>query len=145
MDLCFNTPATLNLAIVYFVVKLIKVVTMEEVNLYLKIPGNINISIVEEALTVTGEAGIGLRPDTIPPITQLGMLECWVALLILVLFTKVFMVMKEVEIGIIPDTLIPITMADNRGPHRGTLNMIYLGWSSINNPKQSPRLLFLST
>ena len=79
---------------------------------------------------------IVLIPETLLPKIHIGLVYFGVYL---------FVVMREVDIGIIPDTLIPITMADNRGPHRGTLKMIYLGWGNRNYPKQSPRLLFLST
>ena len=62
-----------------------------------------------------GEADIGFRSSNFPTITQVGMVDCRVALLIIVLPKKVFTVMievievvttEEVYFGLnIPDTL----------------------------------------
>ena len=53
-----------------------------------------------------GEVDIVLRPYTIPPITQVGMVDCRVFPFLLVLFMKVFMVMREVDIGLRQATLL---------------------------------------
>ena len=45
---------------------------------------------------VVGEVDIGPRPDTLPPITQATMVYFFVHLLLLVVFMKVFMKIKEV-------------------------------------------------
>ena len=47
-----------------------------------------------------------------------GMLDCQVALLLLVLFTKVFMVVRDVEVGIRPATLLNINVVENIVPTR---------------------------
>ena len=73
------------------------------------------------------EVDIGLRPATLPPITHVGMVDFWVDLLLLVVFMKVFMVIRDMYIGLRPATLLPITMVDNKVPHQGTLRMISLG------------------
>ena len=76
---------------------------------------------------VTGEVDIGLLPENPPPITQVGMLDCRVDMLLLTLSTKVFMVMREVEIGLSPDTLLPIHMMENIFPHQGPLKILFVG------------------
>ena len=53
---------------------------------------------MEKVLIVMVEVKIGIRISTIPPITHMTMLDYLVYLLLLVLFTKVFMVMKDVII-----------------------------------------------
>ena len=65
---------------------------------------------------VMGEVKIGFRPDNIPPIIQVILVDCCVYLLLIVVFAKVFMTMKEmivsmmmedVDLGLkIPTTLI---------------------------------------
>ena len=67
---------------------------------------------------VMGEVDICLIPSTILPITQVGILDFRVALLLLVLFTKVFMVVRDVEVGIRPSTLLNINAVDNIVPTR---------------------------
>ena len=62
---------------------------------------------------IMGEADIGLRPNTPPPITQVGMVYFWVGMFILVMFIKLFIAMIEMEIGIRTDTLLPITTVVN--------------------------------
>ena len=52
--------------------------------------------IVEKVLMVMGEVDICLRPATIPPITQVTMIYCCPYLLIIVVFTKLFIVIQEV-------------------------------------------------
>ena len=76
--------------------EVIKLVTMEEVGLVFKREANLPFLIMENLLMVVGEVVIGLRPATLPPITQVGLVDFRVALLLLVLFTKLFMVMREV-------------------------------------------------
>ena len=46
-------------------------------------------------MTVMGEVDICLIPATLPSTTQVGVVDCWVSLLLIVLLSKVFMVMKE--------------------------------------------------
>ena len=70
---------------------------------------------------------IGIRTTTLPPITQMGMVDCWVAMLLIFLFTEVVMVMRELDIGLIPENFLPITVLENNIPHQGPLNMISIG------------------
>ena len=42
----------------------------------LKIPDTLPFSIVDKVLIVIGELDIGLRPATLPPITQATMVDC---------------------------------------------------------------------
>ena len=58
---------------------------------------------------------------------MLGVVDCQVNMLLLVLFTKVLMVLIEVYTGLRPSTFLPITMTDNTVPHRSPLNMLFLG------------------
>ena len=60
----------------------------------LKIPDTLPFAIVDKVLIVIGELDIGLRPATLPPITQVTMVDCCDYLLILILFMKVFITMK---------------------------------------------------
>ena len=60
-------------------------------------------------------------------VTMLGVVDCQVNMLLLVLFTKVLMVLIEVYTGLRPSTFLPITMTDNTVPHRSPLNMLFLG------------------
>ena len=49
-----------------------------------------------QVLMVTEELDIGLRLTTIHTITQVGVADCWVHIFLLVLFMKVFIVIREV-------------------------------------------------
>ena len=60
----------------------------------------LSIIILEKMLMVNEEVDIGTRPDTLPTTTQVTMLDCYVYLLLLVVFTKVFMTMKDVIPGL---------------------------------------------
>ena len=85
----------------------------KKVDLGFMIPATTSLSVVEQVLMVMREVDIGLRPSTLPPITQVGMVDFWVDLFILVLFMKLFMVMIEVDIGLRIATLLPITTVVN--------------------------------
>ena len=50
-----------------------------------------------------------LRPSTIPPINQVGVVDCWVYHFLLMMLTKMFMVMREVDVCLRPATLPSIT------------------------------------
>ena len=67
-----------------------------EMDLVLKIPATFPLAIVEKLLMVIGEVDIGLRPETPPPVTQATMVDCCVYMLLLVMFIKVFMPIKDV-------------------------------------------------
>ena len=47
-----------------------------EVDLGHKIPDNLPLSIGGKKLMLKGEADIGLRPATIPPITNMNVVDC---------------------------------------------------------------------
>ena len=57
---------------------------MADVDLGLHRPSTLTLGIRKKLLVVIGEAGIGSIPATIPPITEVTMLDCCVYLLILV-------------------------------------------------------------
>ena len=76
---------------------------------------------------VIGEVDIGHRLATLHPITQMGLVDFRVTLLLLFLFTKLFMLIREVYIGCRSDTFLPITVVENTVPHRGPLKMLFLG------------------
>ena len=65
-----------------------------EVDRGLKRPYNIPKSIVEQVLMVMVEVDIGIRTATIPPITHMGGVYCWVSHFILVLLEKMFTVTR---------------------------------------------------
>ena len=81
----------------------------EEVDIGLKRPATICLTIVDQVLMLTGEVDIGLRLGILTPITQLGVVECRVSHFLLVLLTKIFMVMREMDISLRTATLPPIT------------------------------------
>ena len=64
------------------------------------------------------DVDIGLRKDTPTPIIQVGLVDCWVYM---------FMVIIEVDIGLIPATLINITITENKFPTQGSFKMLFLG------------------
>ena len=70
----------------------IKVVTMVEVVIFIKIPDTITLKIVDQELILTGEVNIGLIPTTITCTTQVVVVDCWVSQFILVLLTNMFIV-----------------------------------------------------
>ena len=127
VDLGIKRPYNIPLVILNFIVLVIKVVIVEDVDWGLKIPSTLTLSIVEQMLIVMGEVDICRIPVTLPPIIQVGMVDFWVALFILVLFTKVFMVTREVDIGLRPATFFPITMVNNALPQQVPLNIFCLG------------------
>ena len=47
---------------------------------------------------VIGDVDIGLKSATIPTITQVTMVDCCIYMLLLIVFTKFFMSMKELVI-----------------------------------------------
>ena len=63
-------------------------------------------------LMVMVEVYKSLRPCTLPPLTQVGVVDFRIALLLLVVFTKAFMVMREVDICLIPATTVTTTVVD---------------------------------
>ena len=74
---------------------------MEYVGLGVKIIANIIFTNMERVLMLMKEVEIDIRPDTVPPIIQVVMVDCWVYLLLLFLFTDVFVVMKEMIVVVI--------------------------------------------
>ena len=71
----------------------IKVMMMEVVDFGINRPATLPLSIVYQLLMVVVEVDIGLRLATIIPITIWFVVYCWVFMLLIVLFMKVFMVM----------------------------------------------------
>ena len=73
VDLGLKILANINLTIVEFIIVAIKVVTMVEVDIGLKRPATIPLAIVDQELMLIGEMDLGIIPENIPPITQVGM------------------------------------------------------------------------
>ena len=73
----------------------IKVVTVLEVDIGIKRPYTIPLVTVEKYLMLTGDVDIGLRPSTLPPITQVSEADCQVYHCILVLLTKMLINMRD--------------------------------------------------
>ena len=59
-----------------FIIVMTKVVIMVDVDIGINIPATITFAFVEQDLMLTGEVGIGLRPATITPITQVAVVDC---------------------------------------------------------------------
>ena len=87
----------------------IEVMKMVKVYIGINIPSAVTLVIVEQDLILKGEADIGLRPDTLPYITEVDVENCWVYRFLLVLLTKNSMMTRDLDIGLIPATLPPIT------------------------------------
>ena len=94
--LCLKRLSTIAITIAKFIVVGIKVVMTKEVDFGLKIPATISFSIMEQVLMFMGDTDMGIRPYTFPPITQMGMVYCWVDLLIISLSKQFFTVTIEV-------------------------------------------------
>ena len=60
----------------------------------LNIPATIPLAILDKWLVFTGEVDIGLRLATIPPITQVGVVDCLVNHFLLVILKKMSMLMR---------------------------------------------------
>ena len=86
-------PTTLTLLIVEFIIVMIKVVKIAEGDICLKITAIITLKIVDQELMLTGEVNIGLIPATLPPITQVIVVDFRVSNFLLILLTKMFMKM----------------------------------------------------
>ena len=69
VNLCHKKTATLPIVIVDFILMVIKMVTMEEVDIGLNIPDKLPLAIMDQELMLTGEVDIGMRTATIPPVT----------------------------------------------------------------------------
>ena len=69
---------------------------IEDVDLDLKRPSTIYFTIMDKVLLVIVEVIIGLRPTTLTTITQVSMGDFCVYLLLIGVFVKVFVAMKEV-------------------------------------------------
>ena len=68
----------------------------EDVDLALKRPATLILTITEKVLMVMVDVDIGIRTATISTIIYINVVDYWVYLLLLVMFTKVLMVTKEV-------------------------------------------------
>ena len=83
----------------------VSVVMMEDVYLGLKIPDNVILTMVNKLLMVMGYLDTGLRPATIPIITQVAVVDCWVYILFLFLFTIFLMITKEVIVVVMMEVV----------------------------------------
>ena len=90
---------------------------MKYVDFGLKRPANIHLAIMEKLLMVIGDADIGTRTATIPPITHVPTVNCCVYLLLLIAIMKVVMTMKHV--------IVEVTMEDVELCHKipDTINL----------------------
>ena len=86
-------------------------------DLGLKIPATLHLSISDKVLMVIGEFYINNRQYTLPTITVVDMVDCWVVLLLLIFLKQVSMVTRNVDIGLRPANFLPITVVDNTMPH----------------------------
>ena len=64
---------------------------MKDLNIGIKITDTIILKINYTVLMVMGEVDIGIRLSTINPIAHTTMVDCCVDLLLLLVFTKLFM------------------------------------------------------
>ena len=92
-----------------------------DIYLVLNIPSTLHIAISEKLLVVIEEVYICPKSATLPPITQVTMVDFFIYLLLLIVFIKFFMTMNYVILGVIikcvkaglkiPDKL-PFTIMD---------------------------------
>ena len=68
-------------------------------------PDTLPLTIVKTLLMVVGEVDMCPIPSTIPPMTQVTMVDCCVYLLIFVLFMKLVTTMKEVIVGVMMENV----------------------------------------
>ena len=108
VDLVLKRPSTFPHAIVDFIVVDIKVVKVKEVGIGIKIPSTVTLTILYQVFMVMGEVYIGIRTSSLPPITELGVINFWVSHFLLVLLKKNSMLMRDVDTGIRSETLPPI-------------------------------------
>ena len=101
---------------------------MEDLDLGLKIPACITFTILEKVLMVMGDVEIGLRPAPLPHMIQVGLLDHWVYL---------DMVIIEVDICLRPATLLHIAMVDYTFPTQVCLKKLLQGVFQEKYPKQS--------
>ena len=67
-----------------------------DLGLSINIPDTIYFSIMDKLFMLIGEVDIDIIPATLPPITQLTMVDCCVYMLLIFGFTKLFMEIKDV-------------------------------------------------
>ena len=73
---------------------------MAGVDLGQKRPAAFTLAIWDKLLVVLGEVDIGPRPDPIPPITPVAMVDFCVYLVLLAILMTLFMKMREVIVGV---------------------------------------------
>ena len=71
---------------------------MEYLDLAIKRPATLLFSIMEKMFVVMGEVNVGPRPANISPIAQVILVDVCVYLLLLFVFTKLFMSTKYVMV-----------------------------------------------
>ena len=72
---------------------------MEDMDVGLNIPANFPLLILEKLLVVMGEVGIGTRPSTLTPITQVTMVDFSIYLVLLAMWTVLLMKIKDAIVG----------------------------------------------
>ena len=71
---------------VFMVTKeVIVAVIMEEADLGIKRPSDLTLKMLDKVLMMTGDVDIGLRPDTIPTIIQVRLIDNWFYLLMVII------------------------------------------------------------
>ena len=75
MDIGLNIPSNLPLKTVEFIILVIKVVTILYVDIDIKRPAALPLTIVEQEWMLKGKVDIGLITVTLPPITQVAVLD----------------------------------------------------------------------
>ena len=95
VDIGLLRPSTLPIKIVEFIIVVIELVMMIEVGIFLNRPSTTHLSIVEKKLMLTVYVDIGIRPATIPPITQVAVVYFHASHFLIILLTKKVMVMRE--------------------------------------------------
>ena len=71
-----------------------------DMDIGLNIPGTFLLVILEKLLVVIGEVDIYPRPATIPPVTHVTMLDCFVYLVLLFMLMILFLETNEVIVGV---------------------------------------------
>ena len=116
--------------------EVIILVMIQEVDLDLKRPATLPFTIVQKVLMVMVEVDIGLKPSTLSPTIQVGLVYFCVYM---------FMVMIEVYIGLRLSTFLHITTLKNAVSTQASLKMLFLGYVRRKYSKHSSRMLLIST
>ena len=74
---------------------------MVDVDIGLKMPSIFPLTVWDKLLVVIGEMDIGPTPPTLPPITQVIIVDCYIYLVLIAMMMILLVKMKEVIVGVV--------------------------------------------